>query len=86
MHNHKLNVYRLIDIDVHIPKDELDKLEANENIEIEDIFSMDIDGESMQINSNKREIECFSHTLDICLIRIFMYIKNICHDSDGNLL
>lgn len=75
-----------MEIDVHIPKDELDKLESNENIEFEDMFSMDIDVDNVQVDTNIKEVECYSHTLDICLIQMFIYLKNICHDADGNIL
>lgn len=75
------NLYRLVEIDVHIPKDELDRLESSENVEIEDIFLMDIDCENVQV-----EAECFSRTLDICLKNLFLYMKQICYDADGNLL
>lgn len=54
---------------------------------MEDIFPMDVDGECLQADPEKLEAECFSHTLDICLRRIFMYIKSTCHDpDDGKLL
>lgn len=77
---------RLVEIDVHISKEELDKLESNVNEEIGEIFSMDIDGECMEVDSHKVEAECFSHTLDVCLGKIFVYMKTFCHDADGNLL
>jgi len=47
---------------------------------------MDVDGESMQVDANKIEAEGFSRTLDICLKRLFLYLKVTCHDPDGNLL
>lgn len=77
---------RLIVIDVHIPKNELERLESNVNIEIEDIFPMDVDGESVQVDSDKLDAENFSRTLDICLKRLFLYMKITCHDPDGNLM
>lgn len=61
-------------------------MESNENAETEDIFPMDVDIECMQLVPDKSEAECFSHTLDICLRRIFIYMKTTCHDTDGNLL
>lgn len=83
-------MFRLVEIDVHISKTELDRLKSNENVEIEDIFCMDIDGEYMQVEPDKakteEETECFLHTLDICLKRIFTYLKTKCHDTEGNLL
>lgn len=80
-------MYRLVEIDVHIPKDELNRLKSNENFEIEDIFPMDVDGgDCMQVDPEKVEAECLSRTLDICLKRIFMYLKTTCHDTDGSLL
>jgi RNA polymerase I-specific transcription initiation factor RRN3 len=75
-----------VEIDVHIPKDELNRLESNTNVEIENIFPIDVDGERIQVDPEKMEVECFSRTLDICLRRIFMYMKTTCHDSDGNLM
>lgn len=75
---------RLVEIDVHISKEELHRLESNVNEEIEEIFSMDIDGECMEVD--KVETECFSHTLDICLGKIFVHMKTFCHNADGNLL
>lgn len=80
-------MYRLVEIDVHIPKDELNRLKLNENFEIEDIFPMDVDGEDcMQVDKEKVEAECLSRTLDICLRRIFMYMKTTCYDANGGLL
>lgn len=75
---------RLVEIDVHIPSDELKRLESQFHVEMEDIFPMDVDAECMQDNSNKEE--CFSHTLDVCLRRIFVYLKTSCHDSNGILM
>lgn len=78
---------RLVEIDVHIPKNELDRLESNINIDIEDIFSMDVDdGGCIKVDPNKVEEEHFSDTLDICLKRIFIYMKTVCHNSNGSLL
>lgn len=45
---------------------------------------MDVDGECMQTNSNK--VECFSHTLDICIKRVFIFLKSACHDSNDDLM
>jgi len=85
-----LNIYyfcRLVEIDVHIPKDALDRLESNINNEIEDIFPMDVDdGGCMKVCPSKIEEENFSDTLDICLKRIFTYMKTTCHSPDGILL
>lgn len=61
-------------------------MESNKNIEFEDMFLMEIDGDSIQIDTDAKEVECFSHTLDICLIRIFVYLKSICYDTDGHLM
>lgn len=48
---------------------------------------MDIDGgECMQVDPDKIEAECFSHSLDICLRRMFVYLKTTCYDTDGSLL
>lgn len=47
---------------------------------------MDVDGECMQVDPDKLEAESFSHTLDVCLRRLFMYMKTTCHDPDGGLL
>lgn len=80
-------MYRLVEIDVHIPKEELESLRSNMNLEIEEIFLMDVDGEStMQPNSEEVEAKGFSRTLDICLRKIFMYMKETCYDSNGRLL
>jgi len=79
-------VNRLVEIDVHIPKDELDRLQSSVNVGIEDIFPMDVDGECMQVDPDKVEAESFSRTLDICLLRLFLYLKTTCHDSDNGLL
>ncbi|XP_022170492.1 RNA polymerase I-specific transcription initiation factor RRN3-like isoform X1 [Myzus persicae] len=81
-----LIVSKLVEIDVHIPKEELNRLESNVNVGIEDIFPMDVDGECMQVDPDKLEAESFSHTLDVCLRRIFMYTNSTCHDPDGGLL
>ncbi|XP_027843438.1 RNA polymerase I-specific transcription initiation factor RRN3-like isoform X1 [Aphis gossypii] len=81
-----LIVSKLVEIDVHIPREELDRLGSNVNVEIEDIFPMDVDGEYMQVDPDKLEAESFSHTLDICLKRLFMYMKTTCHDLNGDLL
>lgn len=78
--------YRLVEIDVHIPKDELDRLQSSVNVDIEDIFPMDVDGECMQVDPDKLDAESFSRTLDICMLRMFMFMKNTCHDSGGSLL
>lgn len=76
-----------MEIDVHISKDELDRLESNINIEFEDIFPMDLnDGGHMESGPNKAIEEQFSDTLDICLKKIFIYMKNTCHKADGSLL
>lgn len=76
-----------MEIDVHIPKEELIKLELNIDTEIEDIFPMDVDsGGCMKVGPDKDEQESFSDTLDICLERIFIYLKNTCHNPDGSLL
>jgi len=47
---------------------------------------MDVDGEYMQVDPDKLEAESFSHTLDVCLKRLFMYMKTTCHDLNGDLL
>lgn len=47
---------------------------------------MDVDGECMQADANKVEGDNFSLVLDICLKRIFVYLKTSCHDPDGTLL
>lgn len=75
-----------MDVDVHISKEELDKLQVDGNHEIEDIFPMEVDGECAQANSNKVESENFSRTLDICLLRVFSFLKTTCHSPDGSLL
>jgi len=80
------NVSRLVDIDVHIPKNELDRLKSNVNIEVEDIFPMDVDGECMQVDPDKIDAESYSRILDVCLKKLFLYMKITCHDPDGNLL
>lgn len=77
---------RLVEIDAHLPKDELDRLECSVDVEIDDIFSMDVDGDCTKVDSVKSEAACFSHTLDICLRKIFMYMKTTCYDDDGNLM
>lgn len=82
----KIILFRLVEIDVHIPKEELNRLESSVNVGIEDIFPMDVDGECMQVDPDKLEAESFSHTLDVCLRRIFMYTNSTCHDPDGGLL
>lgn len=76
----------MVEVDVHISKEELDKLQAIGNHEIEDIFPMEVDGECVQVDPNKVESESFLHTLDICLLRIFSYLKTTCHNPDGGLL
>lgn len=78
--------FRLTEIDVHIPKDELHRLESNVNVEVEDIFSMDIEYDNTQVDADKVEAECFSGTLDVCLKEIFIYLKTTCHNADGTLL
>lgn len=78
--------FRLIEIDVHIPKDELHRLQSNVNVEVENIFSLDIDYNNTKINAGKVEVECFSATLDVCLKEIFIYLKTTCHNADGTLL
>jgi len=47
---------------------------------------MDVDGECMQVDPEKLEAESFSHTLDVCLRRLYLYMKTTCHDPDGGLL
>lgn len=79
-------LFRLVEIDAHIPREELDRLESNGNVGIEDIFPMDVDGECMQVDPDKLEAESYSHTLDVCLRRLFMYMNTTCHDPDGSLL
>lgn len=82
-----LIINKLVEIDVHIPKYELDRLETNINFDIEDIFSMDVDdGVCIKVGPNKPEEENFSNTLDICLKRIFIYMKTVCHNPNGSLL
>jgi len=62
-------------------------LESNINIEIEDIFPMDIDeGGCVKVCPKEIEEGNFSDTLDICLKRIFTYMKTTCHNADGRLL
>lgn len=46
---------------------------------------MDVDGECMQVDPDKIE-ESLSHTLDICLLKLFTHLKTTCHGTDGNLL
>lgn len=75
-----------MDVDVHISKEELDKLLVDGNHEIEDIFPMEVDAECIQADSNKLESESFSRTLDICLLRIFSYLNTTCYNPDGSLL
>jgi len=82
----KYILFRLVEIDVHIPREELDRLESNVNVGVEDIFPMDVDGECMQVDPDKLEAESFSHTLDVCLRRLFVYMNTTCHDPDGGLL
>lgn len=48
---------------------------------------MDVDdGGCLKVCPNKIEGENFSDTLDICLKRIFIYMKTTCHSPDGILL
>lgn len=48
---------------------------------------MDVDdGGCIRVDPNKAEEENFSNTLDICLKRIFIYMKTVCHNSNGSLL
>lgn len=79
-------IFRLVEIDVHISKDELYKLESNLKVEIDNIFSMDVDEDNIHGNINKTKPECFSHTLDICLLRIFAFMKTTCHNIDDSIL
>lgn len=79
-------IFRLVEIDVHISKDELYKLESNVKVKTDDIFSMDVDEDNMHGNINNTNAECFSHTLDICLLRIFAFMKTMCHNIDDSLL
>ncbi|VVC30426.1 RNA polymerase I specific transcription initiation factor RRN3 [Cinara cedri] len=80
-----LIIKKLVEIDVHISKDELDRLESNVNIETDNIFSMDID-DNIQGKPNKTETQCFSHTIDICLLRLFVYMKTTCHNIVDSLV
>lgn len=73
-----------MEIDVHISKDELCELKTNKNVEIEDIFSMDVDEDCTQVGSNK--VESFPYILDICLKRLFTFMKTTCHNADNVLL
>lgn len=56
------------------------------NVEIEDIFSMDVDGEHIPIDPEKVEAEYFSRTLDVCLRRIFIYMKTTCYNPKDDSL
>lgn len=47
---------------------------------------MDVDGECMEVDPDKVDAEYFSRTLDICLKRMFLYMKTTCYDVDDNLL
>jgi len=49
-------------------------------MEVEDIFPMDVD------EGGCMKVENFSDTLDVCLKRIFIYMKTTCHNPDGSLL
>jgi len=75
-----------VEIDVHISKEELDRLGSCVNIEPEDIFPMEIDCGSIQINPSKVEAENLSRTLDICLKKIFEFMKTTCYDAEGFLM
>jgi len=79
-------MFRLVKIDVHIPRNELDRLKSSVNVEIEDIFPVDVDVECMQVDPDKLDAESFSHTLDVCLRRLFIYMNTTCHDHDSGLL
>lgn len=80
-----------MEIDVHISNDELCRLASVVNPEIDNILPMDIDEDNIQSNINTtiskiNKAECYSHILDICLLRIFTYMKTTCHNTDDNLL
>ncbi|VVC30424.1 Hypothetical protein CINCED_3A002920 [Cinara cedri] len=82
-----LIVKKLVEIDVHIPNEELDRLKSNANVEIEDIFPMDVDDENcMKVDPDKLNAENYSRTLDICLKVLYNYIKTTCFDTEGSLL
>lgn len=61
-------------------------LGSSVNFEPEDMFSMEIDCSSIQVDPTKFVAENLSHTLDICHKKLFEFIKATCHDADGNLM
>lgn len=78
---------RLVEIDAHIPREELDRLRNHRtSAEPEDIFAMDIDGDNVETNPDRLESEYFSRSLDICILRIFKFVKSSCHDKSGVLM
>ncbi|XP_050436123.1 RNA polymerase I-specific transcription initiation factor RRN3-like isoform X2 [Adelges cooleyi] len=81
-----LIIHKLVEIDAHIPKEELDRLKNCLTVETEDIFEMDIDEASMQADPVKREAECLLRTLDLSILRIFEFFNLSCHDKDGILI
>ncbi|XP_050531898.1 RNA polymerase I-specific transcription initiation factor RRN3-like isoform X2 [Daktulosphaira vitifoliae] len=82
-----LMINKLVEIDVHIPKEELERLGSCSSNEIEEnIFAMDVDGDCISASPEIQESESFVCTLDMCLKRIFDYIKTFCYDKEGVLL
>ncbi|XP_050436461.1 RNA polymerase I-specific transcription initiation factor RRN3-like [Adelges cooleyi] len=81
-----LVINRLVEIDAHVPREELDRLRNRTSPEPEDIFAMDIDGDDVETNPDRLESEYFSRSLDICMLRIFKFLKSSCHDKSGVLI
>ncbi|XP_072386800.1 RNA polymerase I-specific transcription initiation factor RRN3 [Diabrotica undecimpunctata] len=75
---------KLVIMDVNAPKEEIEKyLNSQQD---EDIFSMDDDSKSIRTTTTaftKVDRMALGHTLDVCLDKMFNYIINECHNSEG---
>ncbi|XP_022207569.1 RNA polymerase I-specific transcription initiation factor RRN3 [Nilaparvata lugens] len=74
-----LIISRLVTLDTHAPKREIEEMEARNKME-EDMFAMD-DAEA--IKSSKHEL---AHTLDVCMEMLFRFFENELHDSNKVLI
>ncbi|KAJ7305795.1 hypothetical protein JRQ81_010161 [Phrynocephalus forsythii] len=73
----ELVIERLLKIDVSAPRKEIEAAEEIENKETEGLFDLDEDGENP--GKNGTMAHPIAERLDILMIILFSYVKDICH-------
>lgn len=74
----ELVINKMLDIDVHCPKSDIEEAELEENLEV----PMETDQE---IEENTRMKHPLANTLDCLMERLFDFIDDVCNKKDSNL-